>query len=230
MSVLTLAASLTTSNVPWFTDLTVSMQQCSLQNGASLTSPDTSPADTTSALAQPFHFSWSYFSALFRKHTGHLPTWAFIFQYHIFLPFHTVHEVLKSRMLTWFAIPFSSGPHFVRTLHDPAILGDPYRAWLIVSLSYTRLWLIWSFWLVFCDCGFHSLCLLMDENKRLVQAHWRERLKVGPQRIWVMKNRCFGTVVLKKTLEGPLDYKEIKPIHPKGNQPRIFTGRTDAAV
>ena len=31
--------------------------------------------------------------------------------------FHTVHGVLKARMLTWFAIPFSSGPHFVRTLH-----------------------------------------------------------------------------------------------------------------
>ena len=36
------------------------------------------------------------------------------------------------------------------------------------------------------------------------------------------------TVVLQKTLESPLDCKEIKPVHPKGNQPRIFTGRTDA--
>ena len=36
----------------------------------------------------------------------------FIFQCHIFLPFHTVHGVLKARMLKWFAIPFSSGPHF----------------------------------------------------------------------------------------------------------------------
>ena len=39
---------------------------------------------------------------------------------------------------------------------------------------------------------------------------------------------CFLTVVLKKTLENLLDYKEIKPVNPKGNQPRIFTGRTDA--
>jgi len=37
-------------------------------------------------------------------------------------------------------------------------------------------------------------------------------------------------VVLKKTLEGPLDCREIKPIHPKGNQPRIFIGRIDAAI
>ena len=37
-----------------------------------------------------------------------------------------------------------------------------------------------------------------------------------------------GTVVLEKTLESPLDYKEIQPVHPKGNQSWIFIGRTDA--
>ena len=45
---------------------------------------------------------------------------------------------------------------------------------------------------------------------------------------WVPKNWCFWTVVLKKTLESPLDYKEIQPVHPKGNQSWIFIGRTDA--
>ena len=35
-------------------------------------------------------------------------------------------------------------------------------------------------------------------------------------------------MVLEKTLDSPLDYKEIKPVNPKGNQPRIFTGRTNA--
>ena len=45
---------------------------------------------------------------------------------------------------------------------------------------------------------------------------------------WVPKNWCFWTVVLEKTLESPLDCKEIKPVNPKGNQPWIFTGRTDA--
>ena len=45
---------------------------------------------------------------------------------------------------------------------------------------------------------------------------------------WVPKNWCFWTVVLKKTLENPLDCKDIKPVNPKGNQPRIFTGRSDA--
>ena len=45
---------------------------------------------------------------------------------HNVLPFHTVHGVLKARILKWFAIPFSSGPRFVRTLHhDPSVLGGP---------------------------------------------------------------------------------------------------------
>ena len=45
---------------------------------------------------------------------------------------------------------------------------------------------------------------------------------------WVMKNWCFWTVVLEKTLENPLDCKEIKPVNPKGNQSWIFIGRMDA--
>ena len=44
---------------------------------------------------------------------------------------------------------------------------------------------------------------------------------------WVPKNWCFWTVVLEKTLESPLDCKEIQPVHPKGNQSWVFTGRTD---
>ena len=44
---------------------------------------------------------------------------------------------------------------------------------------------------------------------------------------WMPKNWCFWTVVLEKTLESPLDYKEIQPVHPKGNQSWVFIGRTD---
>ena len=45
---------------------------------------------------------------------------------------------------------------------------------------------------------------------------------------WVLKNWCFWTVVLEKTLESLLDSREIKPVNPKGNQPWIFIGRIDA--
>ena len=45
---------------------------------------------------------------------------------------------------------------------------------------------------------------------------------------WVPKNWCFWTMVLEKTLESPLDCREIQPVHPKGNQSWVFIGRTDA--
>ena len=45
---------------------------------------------------------------------------------------------------------------------------------------------------------------------------------------WVVKNWCFWTVVLEKTLESPLDCREIQPVHPKGDQSWVFIGRTDA--
>ena len=54
--------------------------------------------------------------------------------------------------------------------------------------------------------------------------------KLDYKESWVLKNRCFWTVVWEKTLESPLDSKEIKPVSPKGNQSWIFTGRTDAEV
>ena len=44
---------------------------------------------------------------------------------------------------------------------------------------------------------------------------------------WALKNWCFWTVVLEKTLENPSDSKKIQPVHPTGNQSWIFTGRTD---
>ena len=45
---------------------------------------------------------------------------------------------------------------------------------------------------------------------------------------WVPKYWCFWTVVLEKTLESPLDCREIQPVHPKGDQSWVFIGRTDA--
>ena len=62
--------------------------------------------------------------------------------------------------------------------------------------------------------GFSSSCVWMWE--------------LDYKEIWASKNWCFWTVVLEKTLESPLDCKEIKPVSPKGNEFWIFTGRTDA--
>ena len=54
--------------------------------------------------------------------------------------------------------------------------------------------------------------------------------KLDYKESWVLKNWCFWTVVLEKTLESPLDCKEIQPVHSKGDQPWDFFGRTDAKV
>ena len=53
---------------------------------------------------------------------------------------------------------------------------------------------------------------------------WELNRKEG----WVPKNWCFWTVMLVKTFESPLDSKEIKPVNPKGNEPWILIGKTDA--
>ena len=52
--------------------------------------------------------------------------------------------------------------------------------------------------------------------------------KLDCEESWALKNWCFWTVVLEKTLESPLDFKEIQPIHSKGDQPWDFFGRNDA--
>ena len=52
--------------------------------------------------------------------------------------------------------------------------------------------------------------------------------ELGYKKSWVRKNWCFWTVVLEKTLESPLDCKEIQPVYPKGDQSWVFIGRTDA--
>ena len=129
MSMFTLSIScLTTSNLPWFMDLTfqVPIQYCSLQHQTLLPSPTTSTTGYWFCFGSASSFFLELF--LYSSPVAYFTPGEFIFQCHIFLPFHTVHAVLQARILKWFAIPFSSGPHFVRTLHhDPSILGGPTR-------------------------------------------------------------------------------------------------------
>ena len=130
MLMFTLAIScLTTSNVPCFMNLTfqVPMQCCSLQHWTLLPSPVTS----TTECCFCFGSISLFFLELF-LHWSAVAYWAptdlasSSFNVLSFLPFHMVHGVLKARIMRWFAIPFSSGPRFVRTLHnDQSILGGP---------------------------------------------------------------------------------------------------------
>ena len=74
------------------------------------------------------------------------------------------------RMLIWFEIPFSSGSHFIRTLHrDLSILGGLHG--IVHSFIELHKAVIHVIILVsFCDCGFHSVSPLVDEDKEFVQA------------------------------------------------------------
>ena len=140
MSMFTLATCcLTTFNLTWFINLTfqVPMQYCSLQHWTLLLSP----APSTTGCCFCFSSIPSFFLELF-LHWSPVAYWApyqpeeFIFQCPIFLPFHTVHGVLKARTLKWFAIPFSSGPCSVRLHHgltwvSLTTLGGPTRHGLV---------------------------------------------------------------------------------------------------
>ena len=120
-------------------DLTfqVSMQYCSLQHQSLCPSP------VTSTTGHCFLFGSSFFLELFLN-SSPVAYWAPInlgsssFSVVSFCIFHTVHRVLKARILKWFTIPFCSGPRFVRTLHhDPSILGGPVHsmAYSIIELD-----------------------------------------------------------------------------------------------
>ena len=126
MSTFTLAISyLITSNWPWFTDLTfqVPMHYCSLQHWTLLLSPVTSTTGYFFLLwLYLFILSWVISPLISSSILGTYWPREFPFQYPIILPFHTVYGVLKARILKWFAIPFSSGPHSVKPLHhDPPV-------------------------------------------------------------------------------------------------------------
>ena len=61
----------------------------------------------------------------------------------------------------------------------------------------------------------------------LAISKWAALWELDCKESWAPKNWCFWTVLLEKTLESPLDYKEIQPIYPKGDQSWVFIGRTD---
>ena len=119
MSMFTLPIScLTTSNLPWFMDLTflVPMLYSSLQHQTLLPPPVTSTTGCCFCFGSGLFILSQVTSSLFSSSIpGTYQPGELIFQCYIFLPFHTVHEVLKA-ILKWFAISFSSRPHFVRKL------------------------------------------------------------------------------------------------------------------
>ena len=104
----------------------VVMHYCSLQHQNLLPSSVTSTAGCCFCFGSLFILSGVISLLISSSILGTYRPGEFTFQHPIFLPFHTVHGILKVRILKWFGIPFSNGPRFVRTLHhDPSILGGP---------------------------------------------------------------------------------------------------------
>ena len=140
-------------------DLTfqVPMQYCSLQHWTLLPSPVTSTIGCCFCFGSISSFFWTYFSTDSSGILGTYRPGEFIFQYPIFLPFHTAHGVFKAGMLKWFAIPFSSGPHFseLSTMTRPSWVALHSMAHSFIELDKAvvhviRLVSFLRFWFSFC--------------------------------------------------------------------------------
>ena len=111
--------------------------------------------------------------------------------------------ILQARTLEWVAISFSNAWKWkvkVKSLSRVRLLATPWSAAYQAPLS----------------MGFSR------------QEYWSGVPLPFPKEGWAWENWCFRIVVLEKTLDSPLDSKEIKPVNPKGNQPWICIGRTYA--
>ena len=121
----------------------------------------------------------------------------------------------------------------VKTVTDFIFLGSKitvrgYCIHKLISCSLEEnLWLNLDSLLKNRDITLPTKVLIVNQSYSFSSSHvwmWELDHKEG----WVLRNWYFWTVVLEKTLEGPLNCKEIKPVHSKGNQSWIFIGRTDA--
>ena len=177
---------LTTSSLPWFVDLTfqVPMQYCFLQHQTLLPSPVT----LTTGCCFCFGSVSSFFLMLF-PHSSPVAYWAptdlgsssfTVISFCFFIL-----SMGFSRQEYWSGLPLPSPvDHVLSELSTMTCLS-----WVSLhgmAHSFTELdkmWSVWSDWLVFCDCGFQSVCCLMEKDKRLMEASSWERLTGGN---WVL--------------------------------------------
>ena len=113
---------------------------------------------------------------------------------------------------------------------------DGGKNWNSDRLYFLGLQNHWSWWLLLWNWKtlapwkkiYDKLSILKSRDITLLtKVHSRTDRSLDHKESWVPINWCFHTVVLDKTVKSPLNCKEIKSVNPKGNQPRIFIGRTD---
>ena len=107
--------------------------------------------------------------------------------YHLAFP--TVHGVLKARILKWFAIPFSSGPHSVRpsTMTRPSWVAP--RAWLSFVELDKAVILVWLDWLVFCEYGFNVSALWCPLAILTIKKRGEKQRRKGKISIWMQSSK-----------------------------------------
>ena len=134
----------------------------------------------------------------------------------------TVHEILQARILQWVAYPFSSGSSQPRNrTRVSCIAGGFFTNWTFREAHNQPRQHIKKQRHYSANNGLSS----QSYNFASILAYmWDLHHKES----WTLKNWCFWTMMLDKTLESPLECKEIQPVHPKGNQSWIFIGRADA--
>ena len=130
------------------------------------------------------------------------------------------HGILQARILEWVAFPFSKGSSQPRDQTQVSLIaGGFFTSWATREAQPRQH--IKKQRHYFANRGPSS------QGYGFSSGHvWMWELDYKES--WAQKNWCFWTVVLEKTLESPLDCKEIQPVHPKGNQSWMFIGRTDA--
>ena len=167
------------------------------------------------------------------------------------LPGSSVHGIFQARVLEWVSISFSRGSSWPRDQTQVShIAGRCFTAWatrkaqMLIKKSsritadgdcsheIKRHLLLGRKAMTNPDSILKSRDITLPTKVHLGKAMFFPVVMYGCEswtykESWAPKNWCFWIVVLEKTLERPLDFKEIKSVHPKGNQSWIFIGRTD---
>ena len=165
-----------------------------------------------------------------------------------------IHRVFQARVLEWVAMPFSRGSSWPRNwIRVSCIAGRFFTIWATREVLHQH-WttelpgtslpiVLWSFSLL-SETYLQGALISFSGKWNLGAMNCALDILIASE-VWlfpgfsvdrirkyvynnVYMNWCFWTVVLEKTLESPLDCKEIQPVHPKGDQSWVFIGRTDA--
>ena len=141
------------------------------------------------ALAPSLQSFWSYFSTDLQQHIGHLLTWGvpLSVSYHFAFSYCSSGSQGKNTEVVCHSL-LQGTPFCQNSPLWPVYLGWPYMAWLsFIELDKAVIGLAS---LIFCDCGFHSLCPVIDEDKRLTEPSWWDHWLWGKSNLALVRGRA----------------------------------------